>query len=267
MASRPVRSVVIGGAVAAAALLAAPPAMAHEFEVVVVTGDTAEAADAGRGFRLAVDQSPDVSHPPEEAAGDHLGGVDVDIVSVQAGSPSSGDEVGARLDTGASAVVVMASGPSADAAVFAAVTRGKLVLVIDTTSSAKAARGQIVLRPDGRTDERRRARFAAAFTAASGSGPTDAATLGYDAGTLLDGVVRRLGEDLAPGADLDGATRAAADELVSARLDAVPDTPRTAPPAPDPRPSTDRRRVGLLLAAAVLIAGTATVAMHRRRHQ
>jgi hypothetical protein len=39
----------------------------------------AESVDADRGFRLAVDQPPDVSDAPGADPGGHLGDVDVDL--------------------------------------------------------------------------------------------------------------------------------------------------------------------------------------------
>lgn len=260
---------MVGGAIVAATLwVGAPPAMAHEFKVVLVESDTETAADARRGFRLAVDQSPDVSHPPGEEAGDHLGGVDVDIVSVQGASPSVAAEVRSLLDAGASAVVVLAGGSGADAAIASARARNKLVLAIGATASPTAAPGLVVLRGGSPSDERRFAAFVEAFAETTGSDPTEAAALGYDAGMLLDALVRGLGEDLTPGANLAAAVNAASDQLVLAKLDVVPDVAPTPMSADEPPPGTGRRRTALIAPAGVLgvvVAGTAWIAMRRIR--
>ena len=70
-------------AVIASSSWAAPPASAHDL-TVVVSALSAESVDAGRGLMLAVDQSPDVSHTSGAGAGDHLGGVDVELIAIGA---------------------------------------------------------------------------------------------------------------------------------------------------------------------------------------
>lgn len=71
-------------AVIASSSWAAPPVSAHDLTVVVVSALSAESVDAGRGLMLAVDQSPDVSHTSGAGAGDHLGGVDVELIAIGA---------------------------------------------------------------------------------------------------------------------------------------------------------------------------------------
>ena len=255
--SRARRSLVVVAAIGAIPLLQASPAFAHEFTLVLVEADAGAAADAGRGFRLAVDQSPDVSHTPGQEAGDHLGGVDVDIVSVNARLPSVTDEVSRLLDAGASAVVILASGPDAEGATAAAIARRKPVFAIDAGDSTEAAPGQIRLRPRGQADDRRFADFAAAFAKASGSAPTDVATLGYDAGRLVDAVVLELGEHLEPGPALSEAATAAAEELVLAEIVVGAETSATGETAADAPPAT--RRTGAVLTAAAAASGLLTV--------
>lgn len=259
---------MVGGTILAATLwVGAPPAMAHEFKVVLVESDTETAVDARRGFRLAVDQSPDVSHPPDEEAGDHLGGIDVDILSVHVASPSVAEEVTSLLASGASAVVVLAGGPGADAAIASALARGKLVIALGTTASPTAAPGQIVLLAGRPSDERRFAAFVEALAETTGSDPTEAAALGYDAGMLLDALARGLGEDLTPGANLAAAVNAASTQLVLARPQVAADA-APAVAANDRPPSTDRKGSELIAAAGVLgvvVAGASWVAPRRIR--
>lgn len=268
--SRARRSLVVVAAIAAIPLLQASPAVAHEFTLVLVEADVGAAADAGRGFRLAVQQSPDVSHAPGEEAGDHLGGVDVDIVSVDARLPSVTEEVSGLLDSGASAVVVLAGGPDVQGVTAAAMARRKPVFAVDAENSTWPRPGQISLRSRGQADEGRFADFAAAFTTASGSAPTDAATLGYDAGRLVDAVVLELGEHLEPGAALTESATAAAEQLVLAAIDVGADTAATGGTGSDARPATGPPSALLTSAAAaggVLVVGAWMVVLLRRRRR
>lgn len=262
------RSVVAGAAITAVLSLGTSPAEAHDFTVVVVESGTAAAVEAGRGFRFAVDRSPDVSHPPGEDAGDHLGGVDVDIVSVQTSSPSAAEEVGALVRSGASAVVVLATGPAADAAAAAGAAGGKTVLAIGPNGADAAVWARITLLPAGPADDRRLAAFAAAFAEVTGTAPTDAATLGYDAGTLLDALVLDVGKDLEPGPALAAAAAAAAAQLVLAELQVsivAADTVQAAARVP-----TDGGRAAPVLAATLtgtVVIGVAALAITRTRRR
>lgn len=268
--SRARRSLVVVAAIGAIPLLQASPAFAHEFTLVLVEADAGAAADAGRGFRLAVQQSPDVSHAPGQEAGDHLGGVDVDIVSVDARLPSVTEEVSGLLDSGASAVVVLAGGPDVQGVTAAAMARKKPVFAIDAENSTWPRPGQISLRSRGQADERRFADFAAAFTTASGPAPTDAATLGYDAGRLVDAVVLELGEHLEPGPALSEAATTAAEQLVLAAIDVGADTAATGGTGSDAQPATGPASAVLTTAAAasgVVVVGAWMVALLRRRRR
>lgn len=262
------RRLTVGGIIVAVTLWGgSPPAMAHEFKVVLVESDTEVAADARRGFRLAVDQSPDVSHPPDEEAGDHLGGVDVDIVSVQVASPSVAEEVTGLLDAGASAVIVLATGHGADAAIASAASRRKMVVTMDTKASRAPVPGVITLRTDGPSDEGRFEAFVDAYAQAAGSKPTEASALGYDAGVLLDAVVRELGEDLAAGPALAAATNAAADQLILARPETTSDGSMAATAGNDkPRRATGSRASWIAATlSGVVVVGAAAIALRRAR--
>jgi hypothetical protein len=247
-------------------LLRASPALAHELTLVIVEAEGGATADAGRGFRLAVDQSPDVSHPPGEDAGDHLGGVDVELVSVDAGLPSTIREVNELLDSGATALIVLSGGSDTEALIASAAARGKVVVAIEASHSMVGGEGGIRLRSGGRPDEGRFAAFAAAYAAASGSAPSDAAALGYDAGRLVDAVVLDLGEHLEPGPALTEAAVAASDGLVLADLEVGRETvARAERPSHERSPSPS----GSLLTAAAASAGivalaAAAVALRRR---
>lgn len=266
------------GLAAAAALLAfswwaAPPASAHEFSVVVVSARSAESVDAGRGFRLAVDESPDVSHAPGSDAGDHLGGVDVDLVAVEDGEDSrTADLVGDLLDEGASAVVVLLVPSTADAIAAAAAERDKLALVVEDGGTSRIPNQSLLLRPRdaGNVDEAGVAAATMAFREAFGDEPTPAALLGYDAGRLLDTIVARIGHVLRPTEPLIAAALAGDAELTSSRAiaagaaegeDAEPGGRATG----ESGDGADIRRSAVLAAAALVAAGAVVVMVRRRR--
>ena len=198
--------------------LAAPtPATAHDFPIVLVTAAEASSAEALRGFRLAVDESPDVSHPPGPDAGDHLGGVDVTIRTIDAGD---GERIAALLDAGAEAVVMLAVGEAAGAVSDAAASRGALSVSVEVDADGGSPRSTVVLRPRP-ADERNVAQgevFAAAYTEEYRTPPTDAALLGYDAGRLVDRLVAEFGETLEPGGGTSEAARALQGQLLAADL-------------------------------------------------
>lgn len=202
------------------------PAAAHEIRIALVTPESAEPdADARRGFLLAVDQSPDVSHPPGPDAGDHLGGVDVEIVTVDtaAGGDAARDRVDDVLDGGVSAVVISAPTPVLNAVSAAADPRGILTIAVAEDGADAPPGSDVVLRalPPDRVDRARLDRFDAEFADAYRRSPTSTAALGYDAGRLLDELIRETGEDL-PLDRVPAAARGAADVLVATSLE-VPD--------------------------------------------
>ena len=203
MNSRPTTGWAALAAVTAAGLVTAvlgqTPALAHELRVVVVESESPATTDARRGFRLAVDQSPDVSHLPGLDGGDHLGGVDVELLSVDVTGRGrqTPDRVEQLLD-GAAAVLVFTDVPAVDVVTNAAAARG--ILVISGTPSPPArgngSRIELRLKPPEERNRGRMEAFAVTFTDAYGMYPTDAALLGFDAGLLLDRLVAQVGDVL-----------------------------------------------------------------------
>lgn len=244
----------------------APPALAHEFTVVMVSAGSAQSEGARRGFQVAVDASPDVSHPPGADAGDHLGGVDVDLVAVDDGERrSTADRVGDLLDGGAVAVVVLLVPSAAEAIGAAAAARDKLALVVSNSGASIAKRRALLLRPRASTDDEA-AGVAAATTAlrdALGDEPTRAVLLGYDAGRLLDTLTAQIGEDLQPSEQLTAAALAASANLASSRVIAAVDTAEAGEGAAGG--TNGRGDRGAVLAAVALIAAGAVVLVKRRR--
>lgn len=195
-----------------------PPAAGHAFGVLVVAGSAGAEADRRDGFLLAVQQSPDVSHPPGEEGGDHLGGLDVDVSVVD----DDQGEAGARARSaiaGGTGIVVALSTSSLGA--VAAETAGSSALLVIATGAAPAAAGpSLVVRPRSTepVPRPRLDRFEADFLAAYGRPPTSTAVAGYDAALLIGQAVEELGEGVNASSDLRLITQSATDTLVASDL-------------------------------------------------
>ncbi len=164
------------------------PALAHTFTLVAVVPDGDR--DARDGFQLAVDESPDVTHPPGVDAGDHLGGIDVDIVYVEAGDVA---QVRTALREGARVVAVL-SGNDSVAAVGAMAGIDRAFV---TTAGAGQSRqpGWVVL-VDGPGQGPRVEAFRARFRSAYGRVPSPEALRGYDAARVIEMAVVAAGEQI-----------------------------------------------------------------------
>lgn len=237
------------------------PAQAHEFVLVAVA--PTEASDARAGFQVAIDESPDITHPPGQEAGDHLGGVDVYVITVESSveGASTPQRVEELLDRGASAVVVLAETPFAAGVANAAADRGKLAVLIAPAESDSLPAGVILLRPRHEPADAAAEAFNERFAAAYGRKPRNEGARGYDVGRLLESLVAEGGEDLAPRRQLVAAARSAGG-LLASRVEVVEPAAR------------DRRRDGasftLTAGAAVAVilgaAGAAAVLWNRKRH-
>lgn len=223
----------------------ARPALAHEFSLALVTPTSAAASseldgdDVIDGFRLAVDRSPDVSHPPGAEAGDHLGGVDVDVILIDGTNAAhAAAAVEQQVGAGLTAVVVVAADATARA--VAKELQGSPVLLViarGAAAGASAGPGALQLQQSSApaSDSEVAADVAAAFQREHGRRLSAAAALGYDAGRLLDAAVARAGDGIE---DLDSVIAAAAgvdDELVSSEVVA----PERAAAGPEPSLSPD----------------------------
>lgn len=255
------------------------PALAHEFTLALVT-PTAESSRSGvdgpevlDGFRLAVDQSPDVSHPPGADAGDHLGGVDVDIRLVDGSDAAAAARaVEEQVADGLTAAVVIAGEPTS-AAVAARVEGTPTLLLVAHGAGAGAAPGAGDIRLRQRTGATSDAAAAAAFTAAfervHGRAPSPAAALGYDAGRLLDAAVGGADQgaedpdSVIAAAATSGAALVSSDVIVPAKASAEQSEPAS------PSASGDAGTAALPLlataAAGVLLTLLAGRRLTRRR--
>lgn len=266
----------VGRAAVTAAVLFATglgqaPALAHELQVVVVESESQASTDARRGLRVAVDQSPDVSHPPGQDGGDHLGGVDVELLSVDitGTGQQTTDRIGRLLDDGAAAVLLLTEHPAVEAVIEAAAARSTLVISGTLSPPARSTDPRIELRlkpPDERNRVRTEA-FTVAFDDAYEVAPTDAALLGYDVGLLLDGLLRQVGEELRPPARVMAAARSASSDLVATRLEVQDTGPAGSQGAPDAATESSPRSPSLaaMVAVAALLAIVAALLVARRR--
>jgi len=195
------RRILVGCAVTllvvAATMVGAGPALADEFTVGIVVDDGTSESSAStfmEGFQLAVDQSPDVSHPPDTEGGDHLGSMDVVLVVVDAASEPDG-VLSATLDLVAtsrapilvvdvpSEVLLSLIGPVTDAGTMLIAMSGTAVDVAIQTPLLFLAEEQ-----DGYPGllNDRVPEFEDAFAAAYGRSASASAARGYIAGRLVD---------------------------------------------------------------------------------
>lgn len=160
----------------------AGPALAHSFRVAIVAADDASSESAlksaYRGFRLATKERD--GHPAETSDG-HLGGLDVNIASINGGLPTA--EVARALQAAAADIVIIIESGQ-DAPVLANTLDGDAVVLKpgalpepDTLSSQPTLGGAA-----GPFGER--------FDADYQRVPDDAALRGYNAARRIDLAVR-----------------------------------------------------------------------------
>lgn len=261
----------VAAAVLLAAIVGETPALAHEFQVVIVEADSQQSIDARRGFRVAVDQSPDVSHPPGQDGGDHLGGIDVDLLSLDVTSTGqqAADRMARLLDDGASAVLLLTEHPAVEAIIEAAVARSTLVLsgTLSPPGGATGPRIDLRLKPPEERNPVRTESFTAAFRDAYQVAPTDAALLGYDVGLVLEALVRQVGEELGSTARVMTAARSASSDLVASRLEVQDNSASGSEGTSDAGTESSRPGpvVATMLAVSALIAIVGALMVARRR--
>lgn len=247
------------------------PVAADEFPAMVVVPTsgavTAQGRDALAGFRVAVDASPDVSHPSGIEGGDHLGGSDVEVAVIDAGGGPTASAAAVRAQSsGAGIVVVLAPPPGVLEAVLEAMGDADVLIIVAGADSATTAGNDarvVVLRNRGE-DAGSAATFEAAFRAAQGRPATDVAAAGYDAGVAIDLAVDAFGPEVNDPARV---ARLLADTGRFARsVVAAPASGTTVPAArpASPPPSVEGQRPasrGILLGAGATIAAAAGAAM------
>ena len=200
----PLVAVVAGIFAFAWTVLGGVPALAHEFTVgILLDPNETRSAAFMKGFQLAVDQSPDVSHPPGVEGGDHLGSIDV-VMEVRDGAKRPDQFVAAALrliDRNGVPIIVADVSLDALAALQGPVADMETVLIAmagPAEVDVPAARFFFAVDPQagaGLLLNDRKPRFARAFRAAYGRQPSAAAARGYIAGRLVDIGVEATDED------------------------------------------------------------------------
>ena len=160
-------------------------AAAHEVGVVLVV--PREDPATFQGFRLAVDQSPDVSHAPGAAAGDHLGAIDVDVRTVEASNRGTGAGTVARAMSRGAQVLVVAPDPDDDRVtreILSRLSARERLIVVSRAVPVDAPVPMVGLRDlrAAAIERRRLARFERAYARRPGRRPDAAARRGYAAG-------------------------------------------------------------------------------------
>lgn len=268
------RSAGFGVLAAAAVLAAAPSAYAHELGLVLVAPSASgSGADAIDGFRLAVDESPDVSHPAGEEAGDHLGGIDVETTLVTGRSESAARRVTRAVAAGAGVVVVLPPGAAA-AEIISAVRAARPLIVL--AGMRGTPRGDpdalaVLLKPRSATqaERDRLERFEQRFTDRYGREASATARTGYNAGKLLDSLLAQLGEGPFAEPALAAAVARAERDLVAATASPVRTTPVQTRSATSDDGGSPRGGARVLLlgvgVAALAIAALLLLRSRRRR--
>jgi len=185
---------------------AALPASADEFAVGIVVESSAIDSDVSvfmEGFQLAVDQSPDVSHPPGAEGGDHLGGMDVVMITI--GGDLQGDELLSAavelVETDRVPIIVVDAKPDLlDPLVDVAIASGTMLIVLSDVDGEASTNSPLVFAAadqDGieRLLTDRKLTFEDVFFASYGRPPSPTAVRGYLAGRLVDISVEATNRD------------------------------------------------------------------------
>ena len=248
-------------------VFSAAPAFADEFVVGIVVGQTTSDTPNSTfmdGFQLAVDQSPDVSHPAGVEGGDHLGSMDVIMVVVE--DVTEPDQAVAAvvdlIERDGAAIIVADVAQDVLASILGPVTESETMLIAmsDTGGAdipatpfffAAAAQGRAgVLLTD------RNPAFEEAFVAAYGRLPSESVTRGYVAGRLVDLSVEATDRDPSDGeALIDGLVAAIGSPSVQPEDNGV-ETDTTSPIAPAGSPAEPDSSAGIgrgLVAGIVLL--------------
>ncbi len=233
----------------------ASPVFAHELAVAVVVSDASDARD---GFQLAVDESPDVSHPPGEDGGDHLGGIDVHVTYVLAADQPA---LTSALERGTRVVAIVA-GTEAAAVVRAAPGSEGAFVVVAAGGRIAGNRDWVVL-TDAPGATRQFDAFESRFRAAHGRNPSVDAARAYDAAKVLDQAIGSLGESI--GGDTVRAFDArAAGQLIASVVVAPESEPGSAAGRSTGR--GQRGAVGGGVVVATAFAGVIITLRRRRKH-
>jgi len=256
-------------------LVSAPMADAHEVAVAIVVtsspaGSEVDARAILDGLRLAIDQSPDVGHAPGPNSGDHLGGVDVELIDLGSVAPAvAGASVLSSVTDGATIVVVIGD---ADAiALVAKVVPQESALAIAVLTGPDDAGVSLpasVLRTSPILNADAVGALSEAFEATYGRELSESAGIGYDVGQLLDVLLAESDGALPDATVLNKASATALARLNFTTIDRV-DEPRsgnTQSPLGD-SPDRDRSRFLpiLLVGIGIVVSGVLATRIRRQR--
>lgn len=175
-------------------ILSASPAFADEFKVGIILDPATSDSTFMEGFQLAVDQSPDVSHPPGVEGGDHLGSMDIVMVVIDDATGPDGLLAAAnRLVEGEGVAIIVADiSPESLRTIMGPITdSGTMLLALSNVASDEFPETPRLLIVGDQSDADalladRAATFRDAFIAANGGAPSETATRGYISGRLVD---------------------------------------------------------------------------------
>lgn len=212
-------------------LLAAGSASADEFELSIELGEDVDESEFMAGFQLAVDESPDVSHPAGREGGDHLGAIDVAFTVAVRGFDDGA--LGAVTDAGFPITVVDISSEKFDGAEQVSAPDGMFIIFVDgVPPELPQSAGLFAVSREmaAATAASLSASFEADFAAAYGRPPSADAARGYAAAKLIDIAVGSTDRDPTDVATL----RSTLDSAIGAESTGT----TTATPAPASAPAT-----------------------------
>lgn len=207
------------------------PAGAHEITVAVAISTTIEesgtvTSDLRDGLRLAIDQSPDIGHAPGSEAGDHLGGVDVELIDGGDIAIAEVADFARQTITGGASILVVVGDAGTITATAAEVDpeSGFLVALLTGQGEVDSNPPIAVLRPASSGDSIAYGEFAEAFEATFARAPSESAANGFDIGQLLDSLIGHTDGAIPDAASLQAVTVNVNALLTSTELDPVKET-------------------------------------------
>lgn len=155
--------------------------------MVIVPSSSSDARD---GFKLAVDESPDVSHPVGMEAGDHLGGIDVEITYLE---DSQLTKLEPAIVNGTGVLAIISTKNTVDT--VRSTNNIDRAFVVSAGIPVPQRPGWIVL-VDAQVEASRLEDFRTRFQSIYGRAPTKDAFRGYDAAKVLDLAIASTGEGI-----------------------------------------------------------------------
>jgi len=229
------------------------PALGDEFEVEIILGQDVNESEFMDGFQLAVDESPDISHPPDTEGGDHLGSMDVTMAVSGSGIlPNTGRAPILVVDIPADAIEGSGARSRAMIILFTDAAPQDVPASEDVFAIMReqAERLASTLSPSFETD----------FAEVHGYRPAPASARGYTAGKLIDIAVEATDRDPTDVAVL----RSALEASTSDRATSETTVPSVTSPSSPPTGSDERSLVPPGLIAVIVVVVAIVAAMYVR---